>query len=97
MPRVNGVLYGYCGLLCEYCKAYLAKECPGCDAHADQCEFIKCAREKNVKICLACRDFPCQLHKRGFTWYTEEYGKLQWRVYSDVFIRIFEELKQESK
>jgi len=88
MPKLGDVLYAYCGLLCELCPAYVKKLCEGCDAHVDTCLFAKCAIEKGVRCCFECTKFPCQLHKEGFMWETEEYGKLKWKVYSEVFLNI---------
>ena len=93
MPRVNGILISYCGLVCEYCKAYLTGKCGGCDQHVNECPYIKCAIERNVKTCLSCKFFPCKLHREGFTWETEEHGKLKWRVYSDVFMEILSAIR----
>jgi len=92
MPRAENILYSYCGLVCSYCKAYLNGLCKGCDVHEDECEYIKCCRRKNVRCCLECNEFPCNLHTNGFSWETEEYGKLKWRVYSDVFLEIFKRM-----
>jgi len=89
MPELSGVLYGYCGVLCELCPAYVRrKTCNGCDTYADECRFAKCAIEKGVKCCFECIEFPCQLYREGFTWETEEHGKLKWKVYSKVFLDI---------
>jgi len=88
MPRVSNVLVSYCGVVCEYCPAYRKKLCPGCDPHVDECEYIKCAINRNVKSCLLCSRFPCSLHEEGFEWATEEYGKLMWKIYSDIFLWI---------
>ncbi len=88
MPRAGSIMVSYCGVVCEYCPAYRKGLCPGCDQHADECEYIKCALDRNVENCLLCDEFPCKLHEEGFDWTTEEYGKLKWKVYSDVFLRI---------
>lgn len=88
MPRVKEVLVSHCGLICEYCKAYLKKLCLGCDHHVDECQYAKCVLERGVKACTSCEDFPCNLHVNGFTWETSEYGKLKWRVFSRVYMEI---------
>ncbi len=88
MPELGGVLYSYCGLLCELCPAYVRDLCEGCDAHIGECLFAKCAVDKGARCCFECSSFPCQLHREGFTWETGEYGKLKWRVYSKVFLDI---------
>lgn len=89
MPKVENVLCSYCGIVCSFCKAYTKGLCEGCDAHADECEYIKCCIAKGIKCCLQCEEFPCTLHFEGFPWETDEYGKLRWKVYSDVFLEIF--------
>ncbi len=93
MPKVNGILISYCGIICEYCPAYRKKLCPGCDAHANECEYIKCLNKRGVNNCLLCTDFPCKLHENGFKWTTEEYGELTWKVYSNIFIELMKRIK----
>lgn len=90
MPSINNVMYGYCGLFCEFCKNKLNGFCRGCDAHFDECMFAKCVVDRRVKCCLNCKDFPCELHVNGFDWYTEDYGKIRWKVYSDILLKMFE-------
>ena len=89
MPKANNVLISYCGIVCEYCPAYRKGHCLGCDSHINECEYIKCVVKRNVKNCLLCMNFPCRLHINGFKWVTEEFGELNWKVYSDVFLGIF--------
>jgi len=89
MPKISGVSISYCGLVCEFCVAFTSGKCRGCDAHADVCEFARCAIERGVSCCLGCGDFPCKLHSEGFDWETDEFGKLRWRVYSEIFLRVF--------
>ncbi|MEM2214628.1 MAG: hypothetical protein QXD66_05310 [Candidatus Nezhaarchaeales archaeon] len=89
MPRVSNVLYSHCGIICSFCKAFVQGDCRGCDAHIDACDYIKCCLKRRLKCCFDCIEFPCKLHEEGFTWETEEYGPLKWKVYSDVFLRIF--------
>jgi hypothetical protein len=95
MPKINGVVYGYCGILCSLCKAYLSNQCPGCDIHVDRCLYASCAIQKNVKSCLSCSIFPCRLHIEGFDWNTEEFGRVRWKVFSGIFIDVFKKLVKE--
>ncbi|RLF07756.1 MAG: hypothetical protein DRJ60_01945 [Thermoprotei archaeon] len=95
MPRISDVLYSYCGIVCSLCRAYTQGECEGCDAHINVCEYAKCCLNKGLKCCFECGDFPCKLHKEGFTWVTEEFGILKWRVYSDIFLDIFRRMKSD--
>ncbi len=92
MPRVGNVLISYCGIVCEYCPAYRLGKCPGCDAHAEYCEFIKCTKRRGVDNCLLCSEFPCKLHIEGFNWVTEEFGELKWKVYSEIFLQIMKKI-----
>ncbi len=92
IPEVKGLKVSYCGLVCEYCIAYRKGACPGCDAHVDSCEFIKCLKSKGEDNCLACDGFPCRLHREGFEWPTEEFGVLRWRVFSKEFLDFFDRM-----
>jgi hypothetical protein len=62
-----------CGIYCGYCPVYRCKDerCSGCEwvnkrlrkvggSHRS-CVFRECAKEKNVKCCFLCEDFPCEL------------------------------------
>lgn len=92
MPTINNVMYGYCGLLCEFCKSKINGFCGGCDAYINVCMFARCAINREVKNCFNCKDFPCKLHINGFDWHTEEYGKIRWKVYSDILLNMFKSL-----
>ena len=92
---MKDVFISYCGIICEYCPAYRARKCPGCDSHADSCKYIACLMERNVRNCLLCPDFPCKLHLEGFEWETSEYGKIRWKVYSDIFLKIMQPIKKD--
>jgi len=75
---------GVCGIYCEYCPVYRLKQknCLGCDWVNEQlrrsreshkgCAFWECAKEKNVKCCFLCREFPCPLHYGREAVYTPE-------------------------
>ena len=89
MPEAVGVLVSYCGLVCSFCPAYRLGSCRGCDAHVDECFFAKCASGRGLRCCFFCEEFPCRVHREGFEWETLEFGKLRWRVFSDVFLSIF--------
>ena len=95
MPRVNNIYISYCGLVCQFCKAYVNKRCEGCDVHIEACKYANCAGRKNLRCCLECKDFPCKLHREGFVWETEEFGKLNWKVFSEVFLRVFSQALEE--
>jgi len=89
MPKVKNILISYCGIVCEYCKAYTRKLCGGCDTHINECVYAKCASKKGIRVCLECEDFPCKMHREGFKWKTKEFGTLYWKIYSDIFLKLF--------
>ena len=89
MPKLNGVYISYCGLICQLCPAFRTKNCEGCDVHTEACNFAKCAKDKGLISCFLCDNFPCNLHKEGFLWETDEFGTIRWKVFSDIFVKIF--------
>ena len=57
-----------CGLYCEECTAFLNEECRGCRSneglskeYREYCKIYQCSSSKNLKICLECEKFPCNL------------------------------------
>lgn len=55
-----------CGLYCGECTAFLNRECGGCRSneglskeYRKYCKIFKCSSSKNLRICLECKDFPC--------------------------------------
>ena len=93
MPKIDNLLISYCGVICQYCPAYRRGLCLGCDAHVGECKFARCVRERGVGNCLLCSEFPCKLHTEGFEWLTEEYGKLRWKIYSNIFLQIMKKIQ----
>jgi len=75
---------GTCGIYCGYCPVYKRKEkgCLGCEWVNEQlrkvkeshkgCAFWECAEAKDLKCCLLCKEFPCQLHYGKEAIYTTE-------------------------
>ena len=64
--------YGYCGMPCALCTRYRAagkSRCPGCSVdgyYTDVCRVHHCCREKGLRHCGLCPDFPCaRLGKMG--------------------------------
>lgn len=54
---------GRCGVACAVCK-YYKNVCLGCgDENQNEtiCVIYKCADKRNVKYCIQCNDFPCDL------------------------------------
>ena len=60
---VNENLVAACGLYCGWCPFYLVGceefKCGGCWSR-DKCAIRDCAKEKGLKICTYCQEFPCQ-------------------------------------
>ncbi len=58
MRRKRG--FGYCGLACCLCKR---EDCSGCVAgdceKREWCKNFNCCREKDLKGCWECEEFPC--------------------------------------
>ncbi len=57
-----------CGLYCGECTAFINKECGGCRSneglskdYRKYCKIHQCSSSKNLKICLECKEFPCNL------------------------------------
>ena len=73
----------YCGLACCVCSEN--ETCAGCRnngcKNASTCSISKCCREKGIKGCYACIEFPCDkemLHKPrvyGFQRFIQECGE----------------------
>ncbi len=59
--------------------------CDGCACGADrenpmihsECEFLRCAREKNLSRCQECGDYPCGPLREYFDAYREAYLELK--------------------
>lgn len=56
-----------CGLYCGECTGLLSGECGGCRSkdglsreYQKHCRIYKCAKVKNLMICLECERFPCK-------------------------------------
>jgi hypothetical protein len=61
-------LVASCGLYCGECTAFLNEECGGCRSnkglskeYRKYCKIYQCSSSKNLKICLECEKFPCNL------------------------------------
>lgn len=58
--------YGYCGMPCALCTRYRTEgksRCIGCTHggyYSEPCKVHHCCRDKNISICGACVDFPCE-------------------------------------
>jgi hypothetical protein len=93
---IDSNLLGPCGVYCGYCLAYKKKLCSGCRYEADKqtqrgktewCTLLNCAKERQMKECSDCDDFPCK-----------EYDPDGKGMYSRMYIRyINEEIKPVEK
>lgn len=57
-------LIAYCGVTCAPCPDHAAGKCPGCRETAwgdDPCPPVRCCREKGIRFCGECGDFPCEM------------------------------------
>lgn len=58
--------YGYCGMPCALCSRHRASgqsRCPGCSEdgyYTDACKAHHCCRDKGVRHCGLCGDYPCK-------------------------------------
>jgi hypothetical protein len=81
MDRVKGV--AYCGLACCLCSGN--STCAGCRNEGckdkDWCKSFHCCKEKGLKGCWECKEFPCDSkifenpHIRAFAKFVAEYGE----------------------
>jgi len=73
--------YPVCGALCEICRDF-GKKCKGCIATEGKpwflrftkfktCPIYKCAKERKIKVCIECKEFPC---KTFLEWYNPRIG-----------------------
>ncbi len=102
--ETNKPLISYCGICCSICPAYRSKGCQGCLA-LDECKISQCAKDKNLRYCFFCNDFPCNLFEDGFDWDLNEFsvleefspGVVKWKPYSKEYISLFKMLKKKSR
>ena len=59
-----------CGVNCTACPDYRAETCPNCRRTVwpedDPCPPVACCREKKIRFCGECRDFPCGMMKEFY-------------------------------
>ncbi len=48
-----------CGFVCAYCVKHEKDGCRGCNSNQEQCPILLCCRERRIKGCWECADFPC--------------------------------------
>jgi hypothetical protein len=79
----NPDLLAPCGINCRLCGAFFRKKraCPGChlpgeykSSHCYSCMIKNCAKEKGLKYCSACTDFPCARIKHINKRYSQKYN-----------------------
>lgn len=56
----NVELVAHCGLYCGACRSYLKGKCKGCheNSRATWCKVRSCCRDKQIKTCAECIEFP---------------------------------------
>ena len=63
MEKTINELIAYCGVDCSACPDYQNGVCPSCRRTEwtadDICMPVKCCREKSIRFCGNCTDFPC--------------------------------------
>lgn len=81
-----------CGLYCEECTAFLNSECGGCrsnkglsEKYNKYCKIYQCSSDKNLKICVECKDFPCKFF---------DFFKAETLESSSWFIDVWHNMKQ---
>lgn len=81
-----------CGLYCEECTAFLNSECGGCrsnkglsEKYNKYCKIYQCSNDKNLKICVECKDFPCKFF---------DFFKAETLESSSWFIDVWHNMKQ---
>ena len=84
MPeKIQDESLAVCGVNCLVCSAYWQRKnpCPGCTAPQEQhtrkscqsCAKRDCARQKSLRWCFACGDFPCAAIKSMSKRYATRY------------------------
>jgi hypothetical protein len=81
-----------CGLYCEECTAFLNSECGGCrsnkglsEKYNKYCKIYQCSSDKNLKICVECKDSPCKFF---------DFFKAETLESSSWFIDVWHNMKQ---
>jgi hypothetical protein len=73
LGKMKAIYYSACGSYCGACTIMIASEkadnpekvkCLGClseKLNPDEmnCELMKCAKMRKVKVCVLCKDYPC--------------------------------------
>ncbi len=70
--KMDNKMVAICGMNCTVCYKHLitkkyAKKCNGCKyedetlpKHCRKCKIRDCAKNKKLKYCLECEDYPCK-------------------------------------
>ena len=63
-------LLGYCGVDCSVCSDFVSEKCPGCRQsiwpEGDACPPLSCCKEKAIRLCGECRQFPSEMMKEFY-------------------------------
>lgn len=81
-----------CGLYCRECTAFLNRECRGCRSnkglskeYRKYCKIYECSHGKKIRICLECKEFPCEFF---------DFFKAETLESSSWFLDIWSNMKQ---
>ncbi|MDD1718423.1 MAG: DUF3795 domain-containing protein [Methanoregulaceae archaeon] len=74
--------FGMCGVCCALAPCYRLGRCRGCNSDIrDQprtskfrCRIRTCVRERNLRHCGGCTEFPCRIRSGLEKRYLEKYG-----------------------
>lgn len=81
--KINEMLFAPCGMNCLVCYKYCfhKKSCAGCSQsdtgkpeHCRKCKIKDCVKEKSLKYCFECLDYPCKRLKYLEKSYQTRYG-----------------------
>jgi hypothetical protein len=84
MPeKIADVMFAPCGMNCFVCYKHCnaKKACPGClesdlgkPGHCRECKIKDCIKNKGLKYCYECPEFPCKQIKSLDKSYRTRYG-----------------------
>lgn len=83
MPnKMDNSMVAICGMNCTVCYQHLVtKKCNGCKhndetlpEHCRKCKIKDCAKNKNLKYCFECDEYPCKWIKNLDKSYKKRYN-----------------------
>lgn len=83
MPEnINVVMFAPCGMNCKVCykHCYYKNPCEGClksdvgkPEHCRKCKIKDCVKEKGLRYCFECKEYPCKFIKNLEKSYNKRY------------------------